>query len=89
MGRWEEVMHQMKKDLKESDARARAVAWTWHADMKDVEEALECVAPVLSGAPLIVVGISNGCVPAVELARKFEAQAIWLASGVPAQARLC
>ena len=59
--------------------------------MEHIESALDAILSVLSGGPLVVVGISNGCILAVELARRLKMQALclWLASGVPAQAPAC
>ena len=85
----QEVMHAMKTSKSRDVAEARARAWTWHANMEDVELGLASITKVLNGAPLAIVGVSNGCVIAVELARRVEAKALWLASGVPAQVSVC
>ena len=72
------------------EAKVRAHAWTWHANMEHIESALDAILPVLSGGPWVVVGLSNGCILAV-LARRLKRQALWLwlASGVPTQAPAC
>ena len=43
------------------------------------------VPKVLTGEPLLLIGISNGVAVAMELALRHDVVAIWLASGVPAE----
>ena len=85
----QKVNYHLKPEVTRDEAKARAHAWTWHADMENVESALEAVIPNLCGGPLVIIGISNGCILAVEMARRIKTQALWLASGVPAQAAAC
>ena len=54
--------------------------------MSKVESAIAKIKHKLTGEPLFVVGISNGAVVAVELARQADVVGMWVASGVPAEA---
>ena len=66
-------------------AYAAAQRYTWRTDMSKVDSAIAKIRQQLTGEPLFVVGISNGAVIAVELARQADAVGMWIASGVPAE----
>ena len=75
----------MARGMSAKEAEAAAYRWTWRVDMGNVDVAIAKMEQQLTGLPLFVVGISNGAVVAVELARRAPVAALWIASGVPAE----
>ena len=73
------------------DAYEHAHAQTRHADLEQLPMVLDIVRKkmrtiwLIQRRPLIVIGTSNGCVPAVEVATRHKAVGLWLASGVVAE----
>ncbi len=70
------------------EAHWRASSWTYSADCSLLPEVMLVAGGRLRqvwGArwrPLLVIGVSNGCIPAFEFAELSAASGLWLCSGV-------
>ena len=71
--------------MSREEAALAAWRWTWRVRVDQMEEVLTTVMRSLTGAPLTVIGISNGAAVAAELASRVPVCSMWLASGVPAE----
>ena len=80
-----EVSRNENRGMSRKEAELAAWRWTWRVRMDQMEEVLAMVMRSLTGAPLTVIGISNGAAVAVELALRVPVCSMWLASGVPAE----
>ena len=80
-----EVSRNENRGMSREEAELAAWRWTWRVRMDQMEEVLAMVMRSLTGAPLTVIGISNGAAVAAELALRVPVCSMWLASGVPAE----
>ena len=69
-----------------ADAYDAAEAWTFRADASRLHAVEAHIMALCDGTPLVLIGVSNGAIPAAALAIPLQASAVWLASGVASQA---
>ena len=78
----DEVAHHVSRGWSEEDAFRRAETWTYHADLTQLERAINAIPPCTAGKRRLFIGFSNGAIVAAAAALRFGAHGLWLASGV-------